>query len=113
MKPAPPLGKYVVAGPAWHLLSKGVEFVHCTNRHRGRAGRHTQGDKTMLPGAARRETGPDLPTMTREAVRAAEGVLQDATRAVRARVAKDSQALDRLLDREQRATHAPAWLATY
>ena len=67
----------------------------------------------MLPGAARRETGPDLPTMTREAVRAAEGVLQDATRAVRARVAKDSQALDRLLDREQRATHALAWLATY
>ena len=67
----------------------------------------------MLPGAARRETGPDLPTVTREAVRAAEGVLQDATRAVRARVPKDSQALDRLLDREQRATHALAWLATY
>ena len=67
----------------------------------------------MLPGAARRESGPDLPTVTREAVRAAEGVLQDATRAVRARVAKDSQALDRLLDREQRATHALAWLATY
>jgi (2S)-methylsuccinyl-CoA dehydrogenase len=67
----------------------------------------------MLPGAARRETGPDLPTVTREAVRAAEGVLQDATRAVRARVAKDSQALDRLLEREQRATHALAWLATY
>ncbi len=67
----------------------------------------------MLPGAARRETGPDLPTVTREAVRAAEGVLQDATRAVRARVAKDSLALDRLLDREQRATHALAWLATY
>jgi (2S)-methylsuccinyl-CoA dehydrogenase len=67
----------------------------------------------MLPGAARRQTGPDLPTVTREAVRAAEGVLQDATRAVRARVAKDNQALDRLLDREQRATHALAWLATY
>src|ERR1700693_4554623 len=63
----------------------------------------------MLPGAARRETGP----LTREAVRAAEGVLQDATRAVRSRVAKDNQTVDRLLDREQRATHALAWLATY
>ena len=39
----------------------------------------------MLPGAALRETGPDLPTLTREALRAAEGVLQDATRAVRAK----------------------------
>ena len=70
----------------------------------------------MLPGAARRDTGPDLPTLTREAL-AAEGVLQDATRAVRARVAKESQtpdrALDHALDREQRATHALAWLATY
>jgi (2S)-methylsuccinyl-CoA dehydrogenase len=67
----------------------------------------------MLPGAARRETGPGLASVTREAVRAAEAVLQDATRAVRARVAKDNQTVDRLLDREQRATHALAWLATY
>src|ERR1700676_548815 len=67
----------------------------------------------MPPGAARREPGPDLTSLTREAVRAAEGVLQDATRAVRARVAKDNQTVDRLLDREQRATHALAWLATY
>jgi (2S)-methylsuccinyl-CoA dehydrogenase len=67
----------------------------------------------MLPGASRRETGPDLASLTREAVRAAEGVLQDATRAVRARVAKDNKTVDRLLDREQRATHALAWLATY
>jgi (2S)-methylsuccinyl-CoA dehydrogenase len=67
----------------------------------------------MLPGAARRETGPGLASVTQEAVRAAEAVLQDATRAVRARVAKDNQTVDRLLDREQRATHALAWLATY
>jgi (2S)-methylsuccinyl-CoA dehydrogenase len=67
----------------------------------------------MLPGAARRKSGPDLASLTREAVGAAEGVLQDATRAVRARVAKDNQTVDRLLDREQRATHALAWLATY
>jgi (2S)-methylsuccinyl-CoA dehydrogenase len=67
----------------------------------------------MLPGAARGETGPDLASLTGEAVRAAEGVLQDATRAVRARVTKDDLTVDRLLDREQRATHALAWLATY
>src|SRR5579863_2196815 len=73
----------------------------------------TRRRSSMLPGAARRDTGPDLPTLTREALRAAEGVLQDATRSVRARLAKDNQTADRALDREQRATHALAWLATY
>jgi (2S)-methylsuccinyl-CoA dehydrogenase len=67
----------------------------------------------MLPGASRRETGPDLTSLSAGAVAAAEGVLQDATRAVRARVATDNKPVDRLLDREQRATHALAWLATY
>jgi (2S)-methylsuccinyl-CoA dehydrogenase len=67
----------------------------------------------MPSGAALLETGPDLASLTADAVRAAEGVLQDATRAVRARVTKDNQTVDRLLDREQRATHALAWLATY
>ena len=67
----------------------------------------------MLPGTARRESGPDLAILAAEAVRAAEGVLQDAIRAVRARLAKDGQTMDRALDREQRATHALAWLATY
>jgi (2S)-methylsuccinyl-CoA dehydrogenase len=67
----------------------------------------------MPPEAARRETGPELASLTQEAVRAVEGLLLDATQAVRARVAKDGQTLDRLLDREQRATHALAWLATY
>src|SRR5580692_3136545 len=67
----------------------------------------------MLPGAARRETGPDLTSLAAQAVQAAEGVLQDAIRAVRARVAPDDKPVDRLLDREQRATHALAWLATY
>src|SRR5438270_5517868 len=67
----------------------------------------------MLPGTARRESGPDLALLAAEAVRAAEGVLQDAIRAVRARLAKDGETMDRALDREQRATHALAWLATY
>ena len=67
----------------------------------------------MLPGAARRENGPELASLMRETVQAAEAVLQDATRAVRSRVAPDDKTVDRLLDREQRATHALAWLATY
>src|SRR3984893_6104417 len=67
----------------------------------------------MLPGAARRETGPDLTTLAAQAVQAAEGVLQGATRAGRARAAPDNKPVDHLLDREQRATHALAWLATY
>src|SRR5947209_9334393 len=67
----------------------------------------------MLPGTARRESGLDLAVLAAEAVRAAEGVLQDAIRAVRARLAKDGETMDRALDREQRATHALAWLATY
>jgi (2S)-methylsuccinyl-CoA dehydrogenase len=67
----------------------------------------------MPPEAARRETGPELASLTQDAVRAAEGLLLDATQAVHARVAKDGQTVDRLLDREQRATHALAWLATY
>jgi (2S)-methylsuccinyl-CoA dehydrogenase len=67
----------------------------------------------MLPGAAGRETGPALTTLAAQAVQAAEGVLQDATRAVRSRVTTDNKPVDQLLDREQRATHALAWLATY
>src|SRR5215813_2730276 len=52
----------------------------------------------MLPSLAARET-----------VGAIEALLSDATIAVRERVARDSS----LLDREQRATHGLAWLATY
>ncbi len=37
----------------------------------------------------------------------------DATAAVRARVRVDTHTVDRLFDREQRATHGLAWLATY
>jgi (2S)-methylsuccinyl-CoA dehydrogenase len=67
----------------------------------------------MSPDAARREPEPDLISLTREAIDAAEGTLHDAMRAVRSRIASDNQPLERLLEREQRATHAFAWLATY
>ena len=44
---------------------------------------------------------------------AVEALLADATMAVRNRVSGDGQVSAQALDREQRATHALAWLATY
>src|SRR5262245_38172902 len=64
----------------------------------------------MLDKSQGREDGAKL---AREATLAAEALLADATRAVRQRVTIDEKMDDRLLDREQRATHGLAWLATY
>jgi (2S)-methylsuccinyl-CoA dehydrogenase len=57
--------------------------------------------------------GAKLVALAREATQAAEAVLADATLAVRRRVTADDRMVDTLLDREQRATHGLAWLATY
>ena len=67
----------------------------------------------MLPQAARRDAGLKLVALAREATLAAEAILRDATAAVRARVRVDTHTVERLFDREQRATHGLAWLATY
>jgi (2S)-methylsuccinyl-CoA dehydrogenase len=48
-----------------------------------------------------------------QAVDAAEALFADARRAVAERVVRDGRANARALDREQRATHGLAWLATY
>jgi (2S)-methylsuccinyl-CoA dehydrogenase len=48
-----------------------------------------------------------------EAVGAVEGLFADALRAVAEQVVRDGKASARVLDREQRATHGLAWLATY
>jgi (2S)-methylsuccinyl-CoA dehydrogenase len=66
-----------------------------------------------MPPESVHETAPDLIRLSRGAADAAAGVLVEATAAVRARVVKDGRVVQRLLDREQRATHALAWLATY
>jgi (2S)-methylsuccinyl-CoA dehydrogenase len=50
---------------------------------------------------------------TREAALAAEGVLRDAIASVRDRVQANGELADRVLNREQRAVHGLAWLATY
>src|SRR5262244_433906 len=67
----------------------------------------------MLDQAQRRDAGAKLTALARTATQAVEALLADATAAVRRRVTVDHQVVDRLLDREQRATHGLAWLATY
>ena len=67
----------------------------------------------MLPKADRRGAGLKLVVFARQAVLAAEAVLGDATAAVRERVCVETHTVERLFDREQRATHGLAWLATY
>jgi (2S)-methylsuccinyl-CoA dehydrogenase len=67
----------------------------------------------MLDKAQRHDAGVKLTAQAREATRAAEALLAEATAAVRKRVMAEGHIVDRLLDREQRATHGLAWLATY
>jgi (2S)-methylsuccinyl-CoA dehydrogenase len=67
----------------------------------------------MLDQAQRSDAAPRLVALAREATQAADALLADATAAVRQRVTVDSRVVDGLLDREQRATHGLAWLATY
>jgi len=61
------------------------------------------------------ETDPagGLVVLAQEATAAAEALLADATIELRARVSIDGRTVSRTLDREQRAAHGLAWLATY
>jgi (2S)-methylsuccinyl-CoA dehydrogenase len=67
----------------------------------------------MLHQTVRREAGVKLIALAREATRAVDALLDEAKVAVRARVSVENHTVDRLFDREQRATHGLAWLATY
>jgi len=67
----------------------------------------------MLDNAERRDAGVKLVALAREATRAAEALLAEATAAVRRRVMAEDHLVETLFDREQRATHGLAWLATY
>src|SRR5262245_1788962 len=67
----------------------------------------------MLSKSNRRDAGIKLLALTREATLVAERLLADALAAVRARVRVDAHTVERIFDREQRATHGLAWLATY
>src|SRR5262245_10477153 len=67
----------------------------------------------MLPQPTRRDAGPKLLALAREATLAAESILRDAIGAVRERIEVETRAVQRSFDRQQRATHGLAWLATY
>jgi (2S)-methylsuccinyl-CoA dehydrogenase len=68
-----------------------------------------------MPAAAQRSDVSDaFMPLAREAVAFAEALFQDAQIAVRKRVATEGgDTMNRVFDREQRATHGLAWLATY
>jgi (2S)-methylsuccinyl-CoA dehydrogenase len=67
----------------------------------------------MLSKSNRRDAGVKLLALTREATLVAERLLADALAAVRERVRVDTHTVARIFEREQRATHGLAWLATY
>src|SRR6266487_2166019 len=113
------LGKGRVSGRIRHQWAvKGFALVRCTRSlawrtlpcRRGAA--NSDGSTMSLPDA-RTDTAADLVEMARDATAALEALLADATLAVRARVSPGGHVSSRILDREQRATHGLAWLATY
>jgi (2S)-methylsuccinyl-CoA dehydrogenase len=67
----------------------------------------------MSLAATRSHRADDLIATGREATLAVEALLADATMAVRQKVTRDGTVVNRLIDREQRAAHGLAWLATY
>ncbi|MDI3469127.1 MAG: acyl-CoA dehydrogenase family protein [Pseudolabrys sp.] len=67
-----------------------------------------------MPVAASRPAAvSDLAGLCRAALGAVEALLADATRAVRHKVAVEGRVSAQVSDREQRAVHGLAWLATY
>ena len=67
----------------------------------------------MPVAASRPATEPELVDLSREASVALDALLADAVIKVREKVVVEGQPIARLFDREQRATHGLAWLATY
>ena len=63
--------------------------------------------------ASRAAAEPELVELSREASTALDALLADATAKVRERVVVEDHPVAKLFDREQRATHGLAWLATY
>ena len=56
---------------------------------------------------------PELIALARDAAAALDALLADATARVRERVSSKGEMAAAVFDREQRATHGLAWLATY
>jgi (2S)-methylsuccinyl-CoA dehydrogenase len=66
-----------------------------------------------MPVAASRPAEHELVGLSREAAAALDALLADAVIKVRDRVVVEGHPIAKLFDREQRATHGLAWLATY
>lgn len=66
-----------------------------------------------MPHAGQSRAGGDFVAEAREAIAAAEALLAAGLANLRARVIQDGRPSAPLLDREQRAAHGLAWLATY
>ncbi len=67
----------------------------------------------MALSVAQSNAGSDLLVMAREAKGVADALLGDALKAVGERVAVERRTVERLFEREQRATHGLSWFATY
>ena len=67
----------------------------------------------MPPAASAMPAGLELIAAIRQGVAAVEALFDDARRAVAERVTVDGRPITATFDREQRATHGLAWLATY
>lgn len=63
--------------------------------------------------ASRAAAEPELVELAREATTALDALLADAVAKVREKVVVEGHPVSKLFDREQRATHGLAWLATY
>ncbi len=63
--------------------------------------------------ASRPNAEADLVELAREATAALDALLTDAVQKVRGKVEVEGRTVSKLFDREQRATHGLAWLATY
>jgi (2S)-methylsuccinyl-CoA dehydrogenase len=70
-------------------------------------------EETMPIAASRPRAENELVELAREAVAAADALLAEAVAKVRERVVVEGHTVGRLVDREQRATHGLAWIATY
>jgi (2S)-methylsuccinyl-CoA dehydrogenase len=91
---------------SWALVTArnlyGFAFVHCT-----------RSVSKMSTAAKRSVKEPELIGLIREAMTVLDALLTDATAKVRARVSPKGEVEGARFDREQRATHGLAWLATY
>ncbi|MGA9948153.1 MAG: acyl-CoA dehydrogenase family protein [Xanthobacteraceae bacterium] len=67
----------------------------------------------MSLAASQMSAGHDVIAMLDDAVSAVESLFTDARRAVGERLTIEGRMVSRVFDREQRATHGLAWLATY